>query len=310
MDIDSPFNPASPQAASINNLFVLSLIISAVIFVLVAGLVLYIAFRYRQRAGASEPRQVAGHTRLEIAWTIAPAVLLVAVFIPALTTMFAIDPPVGDQQPDLIVTGYQWWWEVRYPNSGVVTANEIHIPVGQRLLFRLEATDVIHSFWVPRLGPKRDMTPGHPTYLWLQADAPGTYQGACSEYCGDQHAWMRIRVIAQPQAEFDSWQRQQQQATTAPTGEPALRGAQLFQQLTCVNCHAIAGTAADARAGPNLTHLAGRQTLAAGRLENTPENLAAWIADPHSFKPGVLMPGYQLSESDLRALVAYLESLR
>jgi cytochrome c oxidase subunit 2 len=306
----SPFNPNSPQAQVIADLFARNLIIAGIIFALVFGLTIYITIRYRSRPGAGEPAQVFGHTRLEIAWTLAPAVLLVVVFGFTIGTMRAADPPIGDRQPDLVITGYQWWWQVEYPASGVVTANEIHIPVGQRLLVRIEGGDVIHDFWVPQLGPKRDMVPGHSNHLWIEADTSGIYLGACAEYCGNQHAWMRLRVIAQPQAEFDAWQQQQRQAAAAPGGGDAAQGALIFQQRTCVNCHAIAGTPAAARAGPDLSHLASRQTLGAGVLDNTPENLMKWLTDPQAVKPGNHMPSLRMAEAELRALVAYLETLQ
>ena len=306
----SPFNPDSPQARAISDLFTGSLVIAGIIFVIVTGLVAYIVYRYRSRPGMGEPRQLSGHTRLEIGWTIAPALVLIVMFGWTITTMRAADPPVGDRQPDLVVRGVQWWWQVEYPQSGVVTANEIHIPIGQRLLVRLESADVIHDFWVPQLGPKRDMVPGHPNHIWLQADTPGTYLGACAEYCGEQHAWMRLRVIAQPQAEFDAWQQQQRQAPAAPTSGDAAQGVQEFQEHTCANCHAIAGTAATARAGPDLSHLASRQTLGAGVLQNTPDNLMKWLADPQVVKPGNHMPSLRLTDAELRALVAYLETLK
>jgi cytochrome c oxidase subunit 2 len=155
-----------------------------------------------------------------------------------------------------------------------------------------------------------DMTPGHPTHIWLEAAAAGTYLGACSEYCGVQHAWMRIRVIVQPQADFDAWQQKQIQAPQPPTTGEALQGAQVFRRLTCVNCHTIAGTEANARVGPNLTHVASRQTLGAGILENTASNLARFLSNPHSVKPGILMPNTKLSDSEVNALVAYLEGLK
>ena len=306
----SPFNPNSPQAQAIADLFAWNLVIAAIIFALVFGLTIYIAIRYRGQPGQGEPPQFFGHSKLEIAWTLAPALLLLVVFGFTVGTMRAADPPVGDQSPDLVVTGYQWWWRVEYPAAGAVTANEIHIPVGKRLLVRLEGGDVIHDFWVPQLGPKRDMVPGHSNHLWIEADAPGIYLGACAEYCGNQHAWMRLRVIAQPQAEFDAWQQQQLQAPAPPAGGDAAQGAQIFQQRTCANCHAIAGTPATAHAGPDLTHVASRQTLGAGVLDNTPDNLMKWLADPQAVKPGNHMPSLRMTEEELRALVAYLESLR
>lgn len=301
-------NPNSPQAQSIANLFNGSMLLGALIFALVTGLVLYVLWHYRSRGDTAEPRQYPGNRRLEIAWTIAPALIVAGLFGWQLDVMRDTDPP-SDRPPDIIVTGYSWWWRVEYPQAGFVTANEIHIPVGQQVLFQLQAADVIHNFWVPDLGPKRDMIPGHPNNtVWLAADRPGVYLGACSEYCGLQHAWMRLRVVAHPQAEYDTWIRQQQTAAT-PAGAEAARGAEVFQNLTCVNCHAITGIS-NAQAGPDLSHVGGRETLGAGIIENTPENLSRWIANPHDIKSGVQMPGYQLSEADLRALVAYLGSLK
>ncbi len=305
------FNPNSPQARDIVDLFFWSMVIGGVIFVLVTGLILYSVWRFRGRPGDGEPHQNPGNRKLEIAWTIAPTVLLAIIFVVTLSAMRRIDPDPAGQQPDVIVTGYSWWWHVEYPNSGVVTANEIHIPVGQQVLFQLKAADVIHDFWVPELGPKKDMIPGHPgNTVWLAADEPGIYLGACAEYCGTQHAWMRIRVIAHPQEEFDEWLRQQASIPAAPMSEELVRGAQIFQESTCVNCHAIAGTNANAQAGPNLTHVGSRLTLGAGIIDNTPENLGQWILNPHAIKPGVQMPGYNYSPADLRALVAYLGSLQ
>ncbi len=305
-------DPNSPQVHAIWSLFLWSLAIGAAIFVLVSGLVLYTAWQYRGRPGQGEPRQRTGNTRLEIAWTVAPTLLLFGMFVPTILVMRAVDPPT-QRSPDIIVTGYQWWWKVEYPQSGIVTANEIRIPVGKQVLVRLEANEVIHNFWVPELAPKKDMIPGvHTNTIWLAADTPGIYHGACAEYCGVQHAWMRILVIAEPQADFEAWQQAQLQLPPPPTAAAALRGAELYHDLTCVNCHAIGDAGGAIGVGPNLTHLGSRQTLGAGVIENTPENLARWIANPEAIKPGVYMPGYgrTLSEADLQALVAYLETLK
>ncbi|MEZ4865229.1 MAG: cytochrome c oxidase subunit II [Caldilineaceae bacterium] len=339
----SIFEPGSPQAAAILQLFILLTLISAVILALVVGVTLYSSIRYRRRAEAAEnaePRQIFGHPRLEMIWTVGPFLLLTSLFILTVSTMQQADPAVHGQAPDLIITGHQWWWEVAYPKAGFVTANEIHLPAGQRLLVQLEAADVIHDFWVPKLGRKMDMIPGHTNYLWVEASTPGLYLGACSEFCGAQHAWMRLRVIAQTPAAFDAWQQGQLQSppplvaagaltATAPVSATvaqrvtaasaitatasmtlAVQGAQRFQALTCKNCHAIAGTGATATVGPNLTHVASRQTLGAGVLENTPANLQKWIENPQAVKPGNQMPHFQLSQADVAALVAYLETLQ
>ena len=305
MDTSSPFNPNSPQVLAISNLFILSLVISAVIFLLVTGLVIYVALRYRRRS-QDEPRQVAGNHRLEVAWTVAPALVIAVMFGLTIPTMRAADPPQNGE-PYLVVIGHQWWWEIRYPQSGVVTANEIHIPTGRPLRVRLETADVIHSFWVPQLGPMKDLVPGKANTITMQADSPGTFGGVCAEYCGLHHAWMRIRVIAQSQAEFDAWQQQQARTIAAPAADVA-EGARIFQERTCVNCHVIGGTGIPV--GPDLTHLASRETLAAGVIQNSPENLYNWIKDPQTIKPGSYMPDLQLPEEELRALVAYLGTLR
>jgi cytochrome c oxidase subunit 2 len=311
MPVSSPFNASSPLAQHISDLFILTLLIAGIILTLVTGLVLYASFRYRSRPGQGEPAQIFGHRNMEIAWTVAPALVLLLLFGLTLNTMHQADPPIpAGQQPDLVVIGHQWWWEVHYPNSGVVTANEIHIPVGQMLLVQIESADVIHDFWVPQLARKIDATPGHPAHLWLEADSPGTYLGTCAEYCGVQHAWMRIRVMAQPQAEFEAWQQAQLQIPPTPASGDAAQGAQLFQGLTCSNCHAIAGTPAQAQIGPDLTHLASRGTLGAGVLDHTPANLARWLKNPQAIKPGSHMPNLNLTDTQVNQLVAYLEALK
>jgi len=310
MHLPSPFNPSSPHALATAHLFIIVLWLMAAIFVLVTGLVLYIAWHYRRRPEQSEPRQVFGNTTLEIAWTVVPTLLLVLIFGLTVNTMSTVDPPVAQEQADLRVIGHQWWWEVRYLKSGAVTANEIHLPVGRQMLVQLEAADVIHDFWVPELARKIDMIPGHPNHLWLRADHAGIYLGACAEFCGMEHAWMRFRVIAQSPAEFEAWERDQLENASSPDLPEARQGARLFQEKTCVSCHAIAGTPATARIGPDLTHVASRQMLAAERVDNTPATLAQWLAGPQALKPGSLMPNLQLTPDEVQLLVAYLETLR
>lgn len=296
------FDAASSQAQAITNLFNLAMGIGALILLLVTALTLYASFRFRAHPGDGEPTQIFGNRKLEIGWTAAPAILLACLAALTLYTMSISDPAVAaDATPDVVITGHQWWWEVRYPQRDVVTANEIHIPAGKKVLVRLESGDVIHSFWVPQLGRKMDMIPGHPNSLWLQADAPGVYMGACSEYCGTQHAWMRIRVIAQPPAEFEAWLQQQSQPVAPPAGSLAAQGQQIYEQKTCSVCH-------EHNIGPDLNHLASRDTLAAGVLQNTSENLAKWLANPQAIKPGSHMPSFNLTDQEVQAMVAYLEA--
>jgi cytochrome c oxidase subunit II len=311
MPISSVFSPYSAQASAIANLFTIALVIGAVVLGVVAVLVIYFSLRFRRRAGEEgEPRQASGNRRLEITWTVIPILIVLALFVLSLRTMAASDPSTEGGQPDMIVIGHQWWWEIRYPKTGIITANEAHIPAGQRILLQLQSVDVIHDWWVPNLGRKIDLNPDFPTQMWIEADKPGIYLGACAEYCGTEHAWMRIRVIADPPDQFSAWEQAQLHVPAQPTGGEAALGAQVFQQNTCIACHTIAGSPAQARVGPDLTHVADRQTLGAGVINNTPENLARWIKDPQAIKPGNYMPSLRLSDADVNAIAAYLESLK
>jgi cytochrome c oxidase subunit II len=304
---DSAFDPVSPQAIAIRDLFATSLLVCAAILVLVTVLIAYCIVRFRSD-GAREPVQVEGHKGLEIAWTTAPILILVWLLVLTARAMSVSDPPV-DREPDVTVIGHQWWWEARYP-SGVVTANEIHIPTGKALVVRLESFDVIHDFWVPGLGRKMDATPGRPTSIWLEADQPGNYGGTCAEYCGAQHAWMRILVVAETPQEFSDWQHHQLTPAPPATEAAVARGAATFKAMTCVKCHAIGGAGDDARFAPDLTHLATRTTLGAGVLANTPANLAQWLRDPQKIKEGSHMPDTQLTDPQVADLVTYFETLR
>jgi cytochrome c oxidase subunit 2 len=231
-------------------------------------------------------------------WTATALAIVTAIFIASVRAMALIDAPKEDasgRTPDLAITGHQWWWDARYPN-GAVAVSEIHIPAGRRLLARIGSADVIHDFWVPQLARKMDAVPGRSGYIWLEADAPGTYQGVCSEFCGAQHARMHLLVIAESEAEYAAWLRRQ--AEPARTPPPAL------YERRCAGCHT------DPAKGPDLTHVAGRRTLGAALSENTPANLALWIAKPQSVKPGNRMPDQRLSNDEVGALAGYLGSLQ
>lgn len=305
------FNPSSPEMEAMADLTYYVIGISVIILAIIVIAVTFIIIRYRKRTGdEGEPYQEFGSLKLEVVWTIIPLGIVAVLFLLTCNTMRAIDPPVGDNEPDLVVIGHQWWWELRYPKQEVITANEVHIPIGKYLLVRLESVDVIHDFWVPELARKIDLVPGHPNHIWLIANEPGVYLGACAEFCGDQHANMRIRVIAQKEEEFNEWVRQQRVIPPTPTSGQAAEGAQLFQDMACMNCHTIFGSPAAARVGPNLTHLDKRQTIGAGVLTNTPENLTKWLSNPQKYKPGALMPNMKLSDSEVQAIVAYLEALK
>jgi cytochrome c oxidase subunit 2 len=301
--------PGSPQAAALWHMFAVTLAVCAAIFTLVAGLVVFVVVRYREGRRPGTPPPSFGNARLEAFWTGASILVVTGLLMLAFQAMRTSDAATS-RAPDLVVVGHQWWWEVRYPGSGVITANEIHIPVGRNLVVRLESADVIHDFWVPELGRKMDMVPGHPNTVWLRADRPGTYQGECSEYCGAEHAWMRFLVVAEAAGQFDRWLARQGEAAPPPATDATARGRRIFESKMCASCHAIAGTAARARVGPDLTHLASRRQLAGGVVANTPVELARWLRRPSAIKPGVHMPDLALTGPELSDLVNYLETLK
>lgn len=309
----SVLNPSSSLAHPISHLFWIVGFVMAVILLLVTTLVLYACIRYRSKKDGGVPPQNYGRSALEITWTVAPFLVLVFIFVATIHAMQASDPtPAPGQEPDLIIIAHQWWWEALYPGANVMAANEIHIPVGKRFYVRLESADVIHDWWVAPLGPKMDAIPGHPNFFWLEADSVGHYLGTCAEYCGAEHAGMRILVIAQSSSDFGQWEAHQREAApTPPSGtSDAAQGAQLFQHLTCSTCHAIAGVSENVQVGPDLTHVAGRETLASGVIENTPENLKKWLTDPQAIKPGSNMPNFELTKEQVGDLAAYLETLK
>jgi cytochrome c oxidase subunit II len=303
------FSPHSPYARSISDLSSAVLWAMLGIFVIVTAMVAYCIRRFRATKAQLTPQPTYGNTRLEVGYTISFFLILATIMVFAIRSMNASDP--ANSQPDtLVVVAHQWWWGVRYPGTDIVTANEIHVPVGVSQRLRLLSADVIHDFWVPELGRKMDIIPDVENHIWFSADAPGTYFGTCAEFCGVEHAWMRIRVVAQPPAEFAEWQAQQEEVPAIPASGEAALGAQYFQQLSCANCHAIRGTVATASIAPDLTHFASRETLAAGRMTNTAENLSNWLNDPGAIKLGCKMPNLHLTAQQRGALVDYLETLR
>lgn len=261
--LNSVFYSESPQASAISDLFIIVLIVCAIIFLIVTAMVSVSLIRFRHQLGSTDPRPRYGNWKLETTWTVIPFLVLIWLLTLTARGMKQSDP-APDRKPDLLVISHQWWWEARYPQTGVVTANEIHIPVGVTWLLTLESADVIHDFWVPRLGPKMDVVPGHPNHLWLEADKPGIYLGTCSEFCGAQHAQMHFLVFAQTAAEFEVWQKQQEKPVAHLLSESSKKGSKLFQQLTCINCHTINGTNAKGQAAPDLTHFASRADFRRG----------------------------------------------
>jgi cytochrome c oxidase subunit 2 len=314
--VTSIFRPLSQPAQEIKELSLLVLAICGAIFVVVAGLLVYAIIRFRHRAGdeLSEPPQVYGSNQIELAWTILP---LLIVFVLILVTSRTIADIQNRKAPPsavrATVIGHQWWWEIRYPELGIVTANELHVPTsdggGSRPTFlKLQSADVAHSFWVPLLAGKTDLIPNRENLMWMEPTRPGIYPGNCAEYCGTQHARMLIRVVVQPPDEFQRWVREQQQSAAIETS--AVEGRKTFFANSCVNCHTISGTPAQGAFGPDLTHLMSRTTLAAGAAPNTPDSLRKWIRDPQSIKAGSLMPNMQLTDAEVDQVVAYLQTLK
>jgi cytochrome c oxidase subunit 2 len=306
------FAPAGPQAENIASIIWVFLAISVAVYVVtLAALAWALARTPRQdddSPGTSRRLAVAVG-----AATVLTAATLVVLTISSEVAGRGLSKPSGPGAITVDVIGYQWFWDFRYhdvtPSDWVSSPNELHIPVGVPVVIRAMSRDVIHSFWVPELHGKRDLIPGFTTETWIQADKPGVYRGQCAEFCGHQHAKMAFVVIAQPMAQFREWIERQRQRAVTP--DPATqRGHDVFMSNACVTCHTIRGTQAGSRIGPELTHIGSRRTIAAGTLPNTGEHLLQWVRDPQSIKPGTRMPANHLSDDDLRAVVAYLTSLR
>jgi cytochrome c oxidase subunit 2 len=311
----SIYAPASTPASNIVQLSWFVLAITGGIFVTVGGLLGYAIIRFRAGKAdeGSEPAQIYGSTQVELAWTVIPILIVVVLFLTTARIIFAIqDAPKPRAALDVTVVGHQFWWEFRYPTLGIVTANELHVPLSTALhpqptFLHLLSADVDHSFWVPQLAGKTDLIPNHPNDTWIDPKHAGVYVGQCAQFCGVEHAKMLLRVYVDTPQQFDAWVKQQQQPGSEDPAATA--GRHVFETEACTNCHRIRGTAAAGTFGPDLTHLASRATLASGAMPNTPENLRAWIRDPDHLKPGVLMPAMQLDEQQIGELVTYLDTL-
>ena len=302
----SALKPASPEAGRIALWWWIMLAIAGVVFAVVLILLLLGVFRGYTRAFSERGL----FSFVVIAGAAVPAVVLVTLMLVNIFSERAAAAAVHAPKLNIEVIGHRWWWEVRYPDQNITTANEVHIPVGQPVKLLLTSDDVIHSFWVPELNGKRDLIPGQTNALVIQADTPGTYRGQCAEFCGLEHAKMALQVIAEQSEAFDAWSKAQAAPATAPTSAFALQGEQVFLGSACVYCHTIKGTNASSRFGPDLTHIASRTTLGAGTLKNNRGNLSGWIINSQAVKPGNKMPPMYLSAQDLQALLAYLEGLQ
>lgn len=316
--------PRGDFARLVDGLFRTTVWWAIVVFVLVEGALLLAIFKFRGRPDDPEPKQVHGNTVLEVVWTIVPAFILVMIAVPTIKTIFKTSDYATGDVIQVEVLGHQWWWEFRYSGLGVVTANELHVPVGKTVNLRMTTVDVLHSFWVPQFAAKRDVFPGRHNPLWFKAEVTGSFSGQCAEFCGAQHGRMGFRVISQTAEEFDAWVAQQRvgsplvnrgvvpRDSTQPVDSLEQAGQALFNSGGCIGCHSMVGTALAgvmSGKGPNLTHVGSRSTLVAGMLENTPENLRKWLSNPDSVKKGTLMVlPRKLTDPEIATLVAYLRA--
>ena len=314
------FQPLSKPAELILEPSHLVLLISLAIFLVVVGVLVYVLFKFRPHGPADllvEPPQIYGSYNIEMAWTVIPCLIVFVLILVTTRSIVEIqDAKIEDDALTIRVVGHQWWWEIHYPELGIITANEIHVPVSERNGKRrqthiiLESADVIHSFWVPQLAGKTDLVPNRVNHTWIEPFKTGIFLGNCAEYCGTQHANMLLRVVVQEPEDFEKWVANQKQPPAEPRAELAVQGRKDFYALACINCHMVNGTMAEGVFGPDLTKFAVRQTLGAGVAPNTPEHLRKWLHDPDHYKEGSYMPDMKLSPAQLDSLVAYLETLK
>lgn len=312
------FRPTTEYARISDHLFWLALVLGVVVGVLVLGVMCYFLWKFRYHPGQGEPKQIHGNTRLEVAWTLIPAVILAVIAIPTVRAIFATQPDPARLPANTVtieVIGKQWWWEFRYPQANgdtVVTANEVHVPIGRTVHLVLKSDNVLHSFWVPQMGGKRDLITNRVNHLVFIPEQPGVYYGQCAEFCGSSHSLMRMRLIAHTQAGFDQWLANEARPAVEPLpGDSALAlGKQLVTTGACAGCHTIRGTAMAQHIGPDLTHIGRRRTLAAGIMENDAESLHRWLHNPPEVKPGSKMPNLNLTDQQITYISAYLQSLQ
>ncbi|TXR47833.1 cytochrome c oxidase subunit II [Phyllobacterium endophyticum] len=310
--------PRGQSAGSIAGLLHLFMWVCIVIWVAVVAALAYAALK-RPTPAAGSPLQSAAEFEGKANWIVGSFVALTVAILAVLTlssylTGKTIADITGTETVTIHVTGYQWWWDVEYedtrPDRTIYTANELHVPVGEAVKIQLDAGDVIHSIWVPSLFGKRDLIPGQHNELTFIAEKPGVYRGQCAEFCGFQHAHMGFTIVAEPRPAFDEWRREQLAQAAIPAALEQQQGRDVFLSRGCGLCHTVRGTDAGGRVAPDLTHVASRQTLAAGTLRMTMTDLARWISDPQAIKPGTKMPKADLDERELDAVVAYVGSLK
>jgi cytochrome c oxidase subunit 2 len=321
-DPQTTFAPVSDNAESVQKLYIFVWWLAGGVFVAILSITLIFAIVFRERPDG-EALQIHGNSRFEVVWTLIPVLIVVSIAIPTFGVIVDTtgDPP--DDALEIVATGHQWWFEIEYPEAGIVTANELHVPAGKPVNIRLFSDDVIHSFWAPQLTGKVDMIPGHENNLWFTPNEDAAraepYLGQCAEFCSTSHANMRFRIYVDTPEDFAAWQAKEIADRQEPTGEMAIAGEQVFLSNACIGCHTIRGTTATVgMVGPDLTHVGGRGTIAAGILDNNAVNLEAWLRNPPRQKPGVIMPGSSptapepnlgLTDEEIDALVAYLSGL-
>ena len=312
------FKPQSTPAHSIFHLSLFVPSICAVIFVTVFCLLTYSVIKFRKRANddGREPPPIYGSNQIELAWTVIPALIVLVLFLATARVIHGIQQAKKPAEAiEVIAIGHQFWWEFRYPALGVVTANELHVPASDPAhptptFITLLSADTDHSFWVPRLAGKTDLIPNRENHMWIDPNEPGIYIGQCAQYCGTQHAKMLLRVYVDSPDKFDAMDSGTIDNRAEVNDAVGSEGRRIFETTACINCHAVSGTVADGRFGPDLTHLMSRDTIASGAAPNTSENLRLWIHNPDAIKPGSLMPAMNLNQRDLDAVTAYLETLR
>ena len=304
-------DPHSSIAGHEANLYKIILIMALVVFVLVEGALVFILVRDRHKKGDTKPApQIHGNTSLEVTWTVIPIFLVIALFVMTVQTVNAVAAPAPSKSDiNLHIIGHRWWWEFDYPDLGIKTANELHIPVGATVQITLDSVDVIHSFWVPQLSGKTDVIPGQTNSMWLTADQIGVFHGQCAEFCGVDHANMRFRVIVESQADFDAWAANQQKDAPQPQTDLEKQGYKIITTGICSNCHTLDGTDAKGEIGPNLTHLYSRSTFAGSIIDLNENNIHNWLENTQAIKPGNNMI-VKLDDNEINVLMAYLKLLK
>lgn len=298
----------------IKDLFFYFLGAAVIILALVSFYTVFYSWKYRKKALKSdddeEPEQIHDNKKFEF-WMIGLSLALVSgFFIYSLNAMNRIHKVPDHPKADLEITGHQWWWEAHYPAGNITTANEIHIPAGKEILVKFTSEDVIHSFWVPKIGRKMDLMPGYDNYMWIYADKPGEYRGSCSEFCGAQHGWMKIRLIAHTPEDYNKWKREQLESHISEQDSLFYKGQQLFHSKSCTSCHSTIPTKNKPNIGPNLGNFASRTYFLSNVKRNNTKNLKAWLRDPQEVKPGANMPNFALTTEEINALTHYLENLK